>query len=673
MSIYSEIKKYLLFLVGFFCLLLAAHIVFLYFYHDAEKYPLPGGTINVGMMGGTPALNVLNFDTKIENDPNDTVLRFVYRGLVRFSPIDKKIVADLANCDVDAFPAVRCTLNQNALWNDGTSLSTEDIIATYAFFREKATNEYTKSQLSLVEVSEDTGDIVFRFKTRDATTIQSLFLPIIRKKDIVEGWDGSLNPTLSFSGPYIYTTKEEKKETIFLGRNPYYTHTNRPFFFDQVRFGFGTTNDEIYDAINPDVLLTDDHSETKNAPEHKYIRPVFYGAFMNATTLPTSLRKSIFSDVLAHIDAKDDTIMPEENIFLGDIPNSARASTDNAFFQTVFALGYSFGGTFQAPENKPQSAAKKALKYITAPGNVSPLFVGNATFDVQGTAPAGTTKVIVNDYTLRNFSARKRTFSYTTKKEFGNLTTGQNAYRVSFYAGTKIIAEESVTIYHSTDATALDKMKSEWELANAPTPPPVVAPKDLDPKKLYNRDGKLLTFRIVVQSDNAYLSRLATAAADKLREFGTDVQVQELSLVDIKKNLADPNFAYDIVFSGVHLGLFYYNVSPFLHSNQIKTGYNIPRLKDTMLDTLVTRLTDRLYYNAPDKLRDIQINIQKIMERESIIFTFGSPYEFLKTKETILGLKIPEFMAGREMLIDILSRGYFKEGFKRSSEPKSIL
>jgi hypothetical protein len=672
MSIYSEIKKYLLFLVGFFCLLLAAHIVFLYFYHDAEKYPLPGGTINIGMMGEAPALNVLNFDTKIENDPNDTVLRFVYRGLVRFSPTDKKIVADLANCDVDAFPAVRCTLNQNALWNDGTSLSTEDIIATYAFFREKATNEYTKSQLGLVEVSEDTGDIVFRFKTRDATTIQSLFLPIIRKKDIVEGWDGSLNPTLAFSGPYIYTDKEEKKETIFLGRNPYYTHTNRPFFFDQVRFGFGTTNDEIYDVINPDVLLTDHHIDTKNAPEHKYIRPVFYGAFMNATNLPVSLRKSIFSDVLAHIDAKDDTIMPEENIFLGDIPNSARASTDNAFFQTVFALGYSFGGTFQAPENKPQ-ATKKALKYITAPGNVSPLFVSNSTFDVRGTAPAGTTKVIVNDYTLRNFSARNRNFSYTTKKEFGNLITGQNTYRVSFYAGTKIIDEESVNIYHSTDVAALDKMKAEWELANAPTPQPVVPPKDLDPKKLYNRDGKLLTFRIVVQSDNAYLSRLATATADKLREFGTDVQVQELSLVDIKKNLADPNFAYDIIFSGVHLGLFYYNVSPFLHSNQIKTGYNIPRLKDTTLDTLVTRLTDRLYYNAPDKLRDIQINIQKIMERESIIFTFGSPYEFLKTKETILGLKIPEFMAGREMLIDILSRGYFKEGFKRSSEPKSIL
>jgi len=236
MRIYSEIKKYLLFLVGFFCLLIAAHIVLLYFYHDAQKYPLPGGTINIGMVGKTPDLNVLHFDTKIENDPNDTILRFVYRGLLRFSPTDKKIIPDLATCSTDTFPVVRCTLNQNALWSDGTSMKVEDILATYAFYREKAVNEYTRSQLGLIEVSEDTGDIIFRFKTRDATSLEALFLPIVRKKDITDDWTGDLKETLSFSGPYVYINKKEKKETVFLARNPYYIHTNRPFYFDQVRF-----------------------------------------------------------------------------------------------------------------------------------------------------------------------------------------------------------------------------------------------------------------------------------------------------------------------------------------------------------------------------------------------------------------------------------------------------
>ena len=394
---------------------------------------------------------------------------------------------------------------------------------------------------------------------------------------------------------------------------------------------------------------------------------------MNAATLPVSLRKTLYYDILGTIDTKDVTMMPEENIFLGDIPNAPRTSTENAFFQTVFALGYSFGGTFQAPENKPQSATKKPLKYITSPGNVTPLFVPSTTINIAGTAPTGTTKVIVNDYTLRNFSSRKRSFTYTAKKEFGNLISGQNVYRVSFYSGTKILAEEALTLYHSTTVPELDKMKSEWEKANAPAPIPVVIPKDLDPKKLYNREGKLLTFHIVVQANSPYLSRIAESTAQKLREFGTEVQVQEIPLTDITKNLSDPNFSYDMIFTGVHLGLFYYNVSPFLHSSQIKTGYNMTRLKDTTLDTLLGRLTDRLYYTTPDKLRDIQLGIQKILERESIIFTLGSPFEYIETKDTILGLKIPEFMAGREMLVDITTRGYFKQGYRRSSETKTVI
>jgi hypothetical protein len=74
---------------------------------------------------------------------------------VRFSPTDKKIVGDLASCDIENFPAVRCTLSQNALWNDGAPMTKEDVLKTYALFREKALNEYTKSQLSLVDVSEN--------------------------------------------------------------------------------------------------------------------------------------------------------------------------------------------------------------------------------------------------------------------------------------------------------------------------------------------------------------------------------------------------------------------------------------------------------------------------------------------------------------------------------------
>ncbi len=136
------------------------------------------------MIGDNPSLDVLSVDTKLENNTNDMVLRFLYRGMGRYSLEEKKIVGDLANCNIDTFPNIRCTLNQDALWNDGKSVTLEDVMATYELFKENANNEATKTRLSVVDISEDKGDVVFRFRTNDITTLDILFLPILRKKDM---------------------------------------------------------------------------------------------------------------------------------------------------------------------------------------------------------------------------------------------------------------------------------------------------------------------------------------------------------------------------------------------------------------------------------------------------------------------------------------------------------
>ena len=155
MSVYSEIKKYLLVLVGFFCFILSAHIVVLYLYNDAETYPIAGGTINIGVVGKFPSLDLLSVDTKLDNNSNDTVLHFLYRGILKYSVKEKKIVGDIASCGLDSFPTVRCTLKQNALWSDGASIGTTDIINTYEFFSTNTRSETMKNRLALLNVDED--------------------------------------------------------------------------------------------------------------------------------------------------------------------------------------------------------------------------------------------------------------------------------------------------------------------------------------------------------------------------------------------------------------------------------------------------------------------------------------------------------------------------------------
>ena len=240
--------------------------------------------------------------------------------------------------------------------------------------------------------------------------------------------------------------------------------------------------------------------------------------------------------------------------------------------------------------------------------------------------------------------------------------------------GNQQLAEEKVLIYYHQNPGELAKIKENWK-ANA-TPvvtetAPVVVNTSLDPKKLYSKDGKILTFKILVQSDVEYFQTVSSKLATKLEEMGITVNVETMSVADIRKNLQNPDYAYDMIVSGINLGLFHYNIAPYFHSGQVKEGFNLSRVRDPRLDTLIEKLTERLYYSNPDVLRTLQTNIQKYLEQESLVYPLGSPLERLSLKESILGRSVPEYIPGQELLVDILSKTYFKQGYRLSDTPKT--
>lgn len=677
MSLYSEIKKYLLYLVGFFCLLLGVHMGVLYLYKDAITYPIMGGTMNIGVIGDTPSLDVLSVDTKLENNTNDMVLKFLYRGMGRYSLEEKKIVGDLANCNLDTFPNVRCTLNQDALWNDGWSITVEDVLATYALFKENAHNEATKTRLSVVDISEDKGDIIFRFSTNDITTLDILFLPILRKKDMGRFWGNNDFATLSFSGPYVFSERDGDNGTLILKRNPGYQTKKDMYFLDQVRFGFADTQKKVKKILSPDVWMGEVSDIGSWFTEQKYSRPVVYGVYLNAERIPKALRKALLYDAIAPMEFSQDRLIPRENIFLGEVPNAPKDTTETLFFQTAFSLGYTFGGTAPLPTpTKPATPKYDSLKYVTQPGNVSPLFLSSDLVEIQGTAPAGTTKVVVNDYALQGYRSTNRAFSYKARQEFKNLIAGENIYKIQFFAGTKLLAEERLTVFHSSDTAQLNTIKDEWIKKNTPVvEPPITAPPvaDTDPKKLYDKNRAPLVFHIIVQSEVPLFQDIAEKLQTKLQDLAVGVDIQYLPLADIRKMVADQNAPYDIVLAGVNLGLFHYNIVPFFHSGQIKNGFNISRIRNATLDSTMEKLIEKLYYNAPDRLRAIETEIQKILESESIFFPIGTPEESWYVKNYVLWVRPPSFFPGKEMMFDLIAKSYFKEGYQRSSEPKTVL
>ncbi len=168
----------------------------------------------------------------------------------------------------------------------------------------------------MVVVEEDKGDIVFRFRANDVTLIDTLFIPIFSQKEVENIEKDTFDfLTANSSGPYIFISQDDKKRTFLLRKNPRYREESIEFYFDQVRLGFSPSHDELEDIIDADITLSDTpgNSTVENNP---YIRPIFYGVFLNTKTVPRDLRFAIFEDILKKIDTKDSSLKSQENIFL---------------------------------------------------------------------------------------------------------------------------------------------------------------------------------------------------------------------------------------------------------------------------------------------------------------------------------------------------------------------
>lgn len=191
-----------------------------------------------------------------------------------------------------------------------------------------------------------------------------------------------------FSGPYVFHSIEDKKETILLKYNPYFKSEQNTHYFDQIRFGFGETLDEVNSTINPDILISD----TPEGPgeKNKYERPLIYGIFLNSSRVPNTLRTAIFNDIFEQIPiALDDNLYKKErSIFLGEIPVETKKSVETLFQKAATSLGYSLGGTVPvSTETTPTVNPEKPLKYITKPTKSTPAFSSEETIEISGSVP----------------------------------------------------------------------------------------------------------------------------------------------------------------------------------------------------------------------------------------------------------------------------------------------
>lgn len=304
---------------------------------------------------------------------------------------------------------------------------------------------------------------------------------------------------------------------------------------------------------------------------------------------------------------------------------------------------------------------------------------------LSGNTPEGVTGVYINGYQLKNFSPKEHKFYYRAKVDMGTLKNGENTYSLAFDIAGKRVQKETVFLWLATTPEEADakekeyaiKLQAEKNSALAQTQKKMEEKKSLmakidplDPAFYYNRDLKKFSLNFVFTKQTPYMEKLATEIADHIKTLGVEVQVTPLSTDDLQTIISKGEKQYSMILTGINLGLFDYNIFPFLHSGQAEKGFNFAKLKNLALDILLEKLKSSQLNS--DSLKFVQSQILEILKKENVFVPLYSPYNTFFIDKSLKQIKSVPVLPYSSSLYDIGEDMYTKEKLTLKFEGKSF-
>lgn len=299
--------------------------------------------------------------------------------------------------------------------------------------------------------------------------------------------------------------------------------------------------------------------------------------------------------------------------------NSIIPEPENKNYEELLAkLGYSKKSVLiaNAEAAAKESVAKKSSaggenRFFASPTNKK-VYIGGDNDDilVSGNVPNTATAVYVNDYELKTFVAKSGKFYYRAKISIGTMKEGKNTYVLSFKgADGKKTVQESLVIEYIKDAGVREAKRKELVEANrlareneshsgatleAALKKAREPFESLSADKYYSKEGKPLTIKLASVELSPIIAPIAKAIEKSLVAVGITVETETLTPENFQSSIIkEGKKEYDLLLTGVNLGLMGYNVFPFFHSGQAQTGFNFTKIKNPNLDTLLEELKSK--------------------------------------------------------------------------------
>lgn len=699
MSAFTSVRKYLAILSAFFVIMASLQLVVSYLFSDSKTVPEKGGAISVGFVGSAPGMGPVQF----RKDPaGDFILRFLYRSLLRYDVESRTMQGDLANCDLGRnFSEIRCFFKQGAKWNDGTPLTKEDVVATYALFSETNVNKTLQAALAKTTVELDGDAIVFKTANPNVDLLDVFTMPIVSVKmaDKIRAGTFSVENDATYSGPFVLENsgpdgKGSEKVVVSTNPNAASEHLVSKFVF---RF-FPDAESLVAAKDSLNLVYPNRALPSVSSPRFATLNlllPEFVGVFANAAKMPDELRRYVLSVVgAAKIGEKTPSAgQPVSNPFFTD--ESIVPTPDNKNYEELLSkLGY-FKKTAlvsDAEKAAKETAAKKTVsvasnRYFQSPSNKK-TYVGGDSDDVlvSGVVPDSVTEVYVNDYALKNFVPKSGKFYYRAKISIGTMKEGKNSYALSFKDGTgKKAYRETLVIEYVTDAAARTARRAELAAADKAASVQesnsgAIVTAELDKARAkydalgndgyYTKDGKRLSLKLSYVELAPEIDGMADSVAAALEGVGIAVEKDPIDPDDFETVVKDGKKDYDLLLTGVNLGLMGYNVFPFFHSGQAEIGFNFSKVKNPDLDTLLEELKSKDL--GEEGLRSVRDRVLSILKREAVVLTFTRPAVPYSLDRGVRNAHIVDTLPSSSYLYDVLEDSYVKESRLADFKSKSL-
>lgn len=708
-----KLKKYL-FLISIFTLFVTfTHIFYKYIYYDAKSLPIKWWTISEWIVWEVSHLNPLISTS----DYNKYIINILYRSLLKYDVKEKKIVSDLANCDIANLAYVECFLETNIYWSNKKPITVKDVVSTYNILKTTNVNPVIKTLLADTTIEEKANSIIFKNTKKNINFLNIFFQPILNEELVNNLWIEELNKPFSpnkdsiYSGKYkVSLIKEDKNLWIVelvLEKNENYFNNN--IYIDKIIFKFFKNwsfilkNKDIINIFNDDENLI--WKSVPRLQSNYYSLPKYTSVFINSEKI---VSKSLRNFLLNKIDREKliKVLWKERykeviNPYLTDYVIDK--DTDNKNIESIMLNN----GYYKKSElaklilwndiSKTQSGEVKtsdkaiSIKEIEEKENTNLSYIESwlskkysfvteddilLKWSIKNDNPSA---VYIDDYKLQWYKAWDSYFYYRLKEDnYETIKEGKNPYKIYFEIKWKKVLKEDLIVFYYKDATRLEKEKTAFYesfikkepvvQSTEPTKEVTIEPElkkkldAIDDKYFYNKNIEKYTLKLIYLWTEKDLIDTAEFIRTTLWEYWIDVQLQSVDLNDLSKFISswDSFNNYDMILAWINLGYFDFNIYPYFHSSQAKLWYNFSNIKKLSLDIILEDINSNKIHE--ETLKDKQINALKIIKDEQVVKTLYTPLLNLLIDKNINNISSKNsILSGQIDRVGYLSQIYINE------------